>query len=309
MAVCSRGSQRFRFEGAGACRRGALGVGNIVTTFTLCGLGLTRRLGCRQQSHDRHALWGGAGAAPGVRLSVVRSSGRAFGLPGSAGSLCLGCGCRGVVAGRRVTSWLLRRPSVVEFGLLCPSSASCVRGPPPHRCSVRPRPQARGRGFRHWGRARGRPRGRPHHRPRGVADGEVASQMLPVHNLPAVPRTTSPTRWRCWGPGCRQSEGASGSCAAPAWTAHARLDRCNRRLRRSNGGTGVQRGDSGPTGRLDGHAHGQPTAHRHPGAHTTGPSSAQLTRLPANRKHHPGITSQTTNAPTFPHRSKQNPVP
>ncbi len=214
MAVCSRGSQRFRFEGAGACRRGALGVGNIVTTFTLCGLGLTRRLGCRQQSHDLHALWGGArlsyperprrndlhalwggvDAAPGVRLSVVRSSGRAFGLPGSAGSLCLGCGCRGVVAGRRVTSWLLRRPSVVEFGLLCPSSASCVRGPPPHRCSVRPRPQARGRGFRHWGRARGRPRGRPHHRPRGVAD-DSADRCRSCVQVGDVGE-------RLWGKGC-----------------------------------------------------------------------------------------------------------
>ena len=31
------------------------------------------------------------------------------------------------------------------------------------------------------------------------------------------------------------------------------MDRCNQRLRRSNGGTGVQQGNSGPTGRLNGH--------------------------------------------------------
>ena len=51
----------------------------------------------------------------------------------------------------------------------------------------------------------------------------------------------------------------------PGWTAHAPLDRCNRRLRRSNRGTAVQLTGSTAT-------HRHPTAHRHPSTYTTGPS-------------------------------------
>ena len=80
----------------------------------------------------------------------------------------------------------------------------------------------------------------------------------------------------------------------PRWTAHAPLDRCNRRLRRSNRGTGVQRGNSGPTNRLNGHVHRHPTAHRHPSTYTTGPSEPG------------GARTTHTFAPTTPKKASGN---
>ncbi len=107
----------------------------------------------------------------------------------------------------------------------------------------------------------------------------------PVCSARVVVRSQAPTALpRCWGPGCRQWEGRVGLVPpwldrslpvgplTSRWTAHFPLDRCKRWLGRSNGGTGVQRGDRGPTGMLYGHAHRRPAAQRHPSTHTTGPN-------------------------------------
>jgi len=87
-------------------------------------------------------------------------------------------------------------------------------------------------------------------------------------------------------------EGGEWVMHRPGWAAHAPLDRPRPvgpptpRWTAVTGGyggptgeqgskraTGVQRGNSGPTGRFDGHVHRHPTAHRHPSTYTTGPNA------------------------------------
>ncbi len=89
--------------------------------------------------------------------------------------------------------------------------------------------------------------------------------------------------------------GQAGSCAAPLdrsrprWTAHARLDRCNQRLRRSNGGTGVQRGHK--------RSNWQPQRPR-----TQTPERAPPPKHPHNRAYNPHPGSAHHNNPTPPNR-------
>ncbi|WP_432416223.1 transposase-like zinc-binding domain-containing protein [Actinomyces glycerinitolerans] len=77
---------------------------------------------------------------------------------------------------------------------------------------------------------------------RAVRTRSPRARLCPICQTPMKKpgRTAAGTqRWKCTTPV---------GPPTPRWTAHAPLDRCNRRLRRSNRGTAVQPGNSGPTG-------------------------------------------------------------
>ncbi|WP_442778377.1 transposase-like zinc-binding domain-containing protein [Actinomyces sp. Z16] len=136
---------------------------------------------------------------------------------------------------------------------------------------------------------------------RAVRTRSPRARLCPICQTPMKKpgRTAAGTqRWKCTAPvgppTPRLDRPRPVGPPTPRWTAVTGGYGGPTGEQRSNRGTAVQPGNSGPTDRLNSHAHRHPTAHRHPSTDTTGPSEPG------------GARTTHTFAPTTPKKASGN---